>query len=569
MRRPLIFRKKSYGALEPDEIFIDSQNLPEFDTAHLEGRIERPLGARSYLGLLVTAGLILLIFVGQTMYLTIVEQEYFAQWSADNHLRHEPLLADRGLVLDRTGLSLAENASSATSTATSTPVSERHYPLGEAAAQVVGYISYPKRDQNGVLYQRDTVGIIGAELFFNDELQGINGTRIVEADARGTHVSGSVVEEPQRGRDVVLTIDLDLQKAVYALVKDRVDASFVGGAAAIMDVHTGELLALVSYPSFDPGIMSAGEPRDIVQKYISDTRSPFVDRAAVGLYTPGSIVKPFLAAAMLDERVVTPETTFISTGRLVVPNPYDPEKPSIFKDWKAHGVVDMRRAIAVSSDVYFYIVGGGFEKQRGLGVSAINTYARAFGFGERTGFIDEEEPDGVVPNPEWKARTFNETVWRVGDTYNTSIGQYGWQVTLLQSVRATAALVNGGTLVTPIIRVGAESARESVAVTESSMRVAREGMRMAVTDGTARQLSFPQVKVAAKTGTAETGVRKEFINSLVIGFFPYDQPRYAFAVILERSRAGTLVGAQSVMHNIFKWITINRPEMYTPLDNTR
>jgi penicillin-binding protein 2 len=272
-------------------------------------------------------------------------------------------------------------------------------------------------------------------------------------------------------------------------------------------------------------------------------------------------VKPFLAVAALEEGVVTPKTVYVSTGKLVVPNPYDSEKPTIFKDWRAHGAVDMRRALAVSSDVYFYIVGGGFGKDRGLGISAIDTYATRFGFGAQTGFPLEEEPQGVVPSPAWKTETFNESVWRVGDTYNTSIGQYGWQVTLLQSVRAVASLANNGTLVSPTILKDGQTERVSLGMGAENLQVVREGMRMAVTEGTAQSLSLPGFPVAAKTGTAETGERKEFTNSLVIGFFPYDKPKYAFAVILERSKAGTQIGAPAVMREILFWVKQHRPEM--------
>ena len=564
MRNPLRFltQKKMYGALEPDEIFIDSQNLPEFDTAHLEGRLERPLAPRAFQRLLGVGVLIGLAVLVQTGSLDIIQHQYFATWAEENHLRHESLIAERGRIIDRNGIPLAANASESASSTVDVP--ERVYPLGNAAAQLVGYVSYPKRDQNGNWYQEEIEGIAGAEQLFDDTLRGENGDRIAETNAEGKAVSGSVVRDPLPGKDVVLSIDGDLQKAVYAFVKERVDASFVGGAATVMDVQTGELLALVSYPSFDPSIMSSGTPKETVQHYIADSRSPFVDRAVVGLYTPGSIVKPVIASAALAEGVVTPEKTFVSTGKLVLPNPYNPDKPSIFKDWRANGVVDMRRAIAVSSDVYFYIVGGGFENQRGLGISAIDAYAKKFGFGTHTGFPEEDEPTGTVPSPQWKADHFNGDVWRVGDTYNTSIGQYGWQVTLLQAVRAVSAIANGGTLVTPTVekdKIGNES---SVGVTDSKLQVVREGMRDAVTDGIAQTLSTPGLHVAAKTGTAEVGVQKELTNSLVIGFFPYEHPRYAFAVILEHSKAGTLVGAPAVMHNVLTWIVERRPDMASP-----
>ena len=558
------FRKKKYTALEPDEIFIDSQNLMSFDTAHLEGRIERPLSTTAFRGLMAAGALIALIFLGQTFNLDVVQHEHFATWASENHLRHATILADRGRIIDRNGVELATNTTVATTTASGVQFVERSYPLTDATAHMVGYVTYPKQDKNGNWYQDETIGVQGAEALFNDQLSGENGVQIAETNAAGEVVSGSVVRAPIQGRDVVLSIDADLQKATFDFVKERVEASFVGGAAAIIDIKTGELLSLVSYPSFDPEVMSSGIPASKVAEYVKDKRSPFVDRAVSGLYAPGSIVKPMMAVAALEENIVTPEKTFVSTGKLVLPNPYDPKKPSIFKDWRVNGVVDMRRAIAVSSYVYFYIVGGGFENQKGLGISNIDKYAARFGFGQHTGFPDDSEPTGTVPSPAWKSEHFDGDVWRVGDTYTTSIGQYGWQVTLLQAIRATAAIANGGTLLTPTILKDEVGPTQSVGIDDDKLQVAREGMRDAVTTGIAQTLSMPTFHVAAKTGTAEVGAEKELTNSLVIGFFPYEKPRYAFAVILEHSKAGTAVGASAVMRNILEWINQHRPQMALP-----
>ncbi len=550
---------RGYQALEPDEIFLDSKNLPAFDRARLEGSIERPIANKTFFGFLASAAVLGTLVIAQSVYLMLVEHEYFSSWAEQNRLQHSTIIAERGSIVDRRGEPLAENK---TATTTST-FAERVYPLGTAAAQLVGYISYPKRDANGYWYQEHTTGIVGAEAYFDDRLKGENGIEITETDARGTIVSGSVVRTPKQGDAVSLSIDSGLQLALFSAIQERVDASFIGGAGAIMDISNGEILALVSSPSFDPIVMSSGIPAATVREYAEDPRAPFVDRAAIGLYTPGSIVKPFVAAAALEEGVARPETTYVSTGKLVIPNPYDPSKPTIFRDWKAHGAVDLRDAIAVSSDVYFYIIGGGFESARGIGITALDRYARLFGFGSPTGFVLDDEPSGTIPNPEWKADEFDGDIWRVGDTYNTAIGQYGWQVTALQALQATAALANGGVVRQPIIELGAVGSARIIPISESHLSVVRQGMRQAVTGGTAQALSFPELHVAAKTGTAETGVRKEYTNSLVIGFFPYEEPRYAFVIVLERSKAGTVVGAPAAMRTVFEWIIKHRPEMYS------
>lgn len=551
-------RKREYQAIEPDEILIDAANLPAFDTTRLEGKIERPIASRSFSIFAVLILVVLLIFSGQLVYLQVFEHDSLIARAEENRLSHSSVIAERGLILDRNGEVFAENVPGATPT--STP--ERKYPLGEAASIIVGYVSYPKQDQNGYWYQDKTNGISGIELLYNEELSGKNGIRIAETDARGNIVSGSVVRNPQAGDDISLTLDYGVQQTLYNAIRTRAsDAGWQGGTGAILDIETGEVIALVSYPSYDPSVMSKGEPKKEVQRLLSDSRSPFLDRAVAGLYTPGSVVKPFVATAALEEAVISPEKQILSTGSISIPNPYDPEKPSVFKDWKAHGWVDMRHALAVSSDVYFYAVGGGYKDQQGLGIAAIEKYMRLFGFASPTGFAIPGEEAGVIPNPEWKAETFEGERWFLGNTYHTSIGQYGFQITLMQLLRATAAIANGGALVSPVIKRGEVGEKTSLGLHEKNLEVVQEGMRLAVTEGTATALAVPGIRVAGKTGTAEVGVRKEFINSLVIGFFPYEKPKYAFAVAMERAKAGTGSGAPAVMSEVLRYLVENRKDM--------
>lgn len=550
-------RKREYRAIEPDEILIDAANLPEFDTTRLEGKMEQPISSRTFGTVFLLIFLVLVVFVAQLYYLQVHEHENFIARAEENRLSHSSVIAERGRLLDRNGEQLSVNVPG--ESATGTP--QRDYPLHEAASIVVGYVSYPKQDQNGYWYQDKTVGVSGAELLWNDELAGINGISISETDARGKTVSGSVVRKPEAGKDIQLTLDADVQSALFSAIRKNVnEAGWLGGSGAIMDIETGEIIALASYPSFDPVVMSLGEPKEEVARLLEDSRAPFLDRAVSGVYTPGSVVKPFVAVAALEETVISPNKQILSTGSISIPNPYEPEKPSIFRDWRAHGWVDMRRALAVSSDVYFYAVGGGYEDQQGLGIAAIEKYMRLFGFGATSGVEIPGEESGVVPNPEWKAETFDGERWFLGNTYHTSIGQYGFQVTIIQLLRATAAIANGGLLVTPTIRHNRTPETIDLHLDKKNISVIREGMRMAVREGTATQLAVSGVEVAGKTGTAEVGVRKEFINSLVIGFFPYEKPKYAFAVALERAKAGTGVGAPATMGEVLRYLVQERPE---------
>lgn len=572
IRRQLFKRRERYQALEPDEILIDAANLPAFDVARLEGRIERPLNRKVFGGFLVLVSVVALLFLGELVNLQIFQYSLLASRAEANRLLHSSVIAKRGLITDRFGTVLAENiprdlaASASTSTEASSTLegalATRRYPLGSAAAVLLGYVSYPKKDQHGNWYQDHTEGVVGIEATMDDTLAGKNGLKIRETNASGNIVSGSILRNPEDGQDVRLSIDADLQKALYVAIANRSEESkWRGGAGAVMDIHTGELLAVASYPSFDPEVMSSGQPKTSVEQYLSSSRSPFLDRAVSGLYTPGSVVKPFMASAALQEHVISPEKQILSTGSISVPNPYDPKKPSVFKDWRAQGLVDMRHAIAVSSDVYFYEVGGGFENQPGLGIAAIEKYMRLFGFGEQTNVPIPGEEVGVIPDPEWKANNFNGERWFLGDTYHTAIGQYGFQVTLMQLIRAVAAIANGGTLVTPTVVAGEQGVMTGVPVADQHLEVVREGMRMAVTEGIAQALAVPNLRVAGKTGTAEVGAKKEFTNSIVIGFFPYEHPRYAFSIVMERAPSGTLQGAPAAMGEVLRWIVANKPKM--------
>lgn len=552
-----IRRRRRYQAIEPDEILIDAQNLPGYDAVRLEGKIERPIESAAYRNFFAVSGIIGLVFLLQLGKLQVVESASLKERAEANRLAETLIIAERGIISDRFGEPLALN----------TPLPEegfaaRAYPLGEAASHVVGYVSYPKKDQNGFWFQTEVVGTFGVESLYNTHLAGENGVEIKETTATGEVVSGSVVRAPRHGVDVALSLDAKLQQKLYDLIAERSESSgFVGGSGVVMDVQTGELLALASYPSFDPTLLAEGGDPETVNAYFSNTRAPFLDRAISGLYAPGSVVKPFVALAALEEGIIDPEKEIESTGSISIPNPYDPSKSTIFRDWKAHGWTDMREAIAVSSDVYFYAVGGGYRDQPGLGISAIDEWMRRFGFGEQTGIALENEASGVVPNPSWKAETFEGEQWFLGNTYHTSIGQYGFQTTVIQLARAVAALGNGGALVAPTIERDASPARIPLKVSEEHLAIVREGMRLAVTDGTAAALNIPQVSVAAKTGTAEVGARKEFINSLIVGFFPAEQPRYSFAVVMERGKAGTTTGAPLVMRELLSWMVSERPEM--------
>lgn len=551
-------RWRAISEIDPDEIFLDSTNLPDFDVHQFQGRLEQPLSRHTGAILGIAFLLCALIFVGRLWELGIHEGEAYAARSERNRLHESDVFANRGVIFDRNRTPLAFN----TIPAPDKEFSLRGYATSSGVAHVVGYLKYPVKDSSGIYYRKNFIGQDGAEALFNDVLSGTNGVKIVETNALGEVQSESTSRAPRDGTNVSLTIDARLSDAFYQNIKaTALDRGFSGGAAVMMDVNTGAILALVSYPEYDPAVVSGGDPAALAE-YRNDKRTPFLDRVVSGLYTPGSIIKPIMALAALQEKIIDPRTQIMSTGSISLANPYFPDKKSVFRDWKAHGLVDMRRAIAVSSDVYFYEIGGGFEDQKGLGVTRIEQYLRMFGLGTKTGIVLDGEKEGIIPNPTWKEKVFDGDPWRVGDTYNLSIGQYGLQITPLQAVRFVAAVANRGVLVTPtLVATEKTGDTQKIPINDEYFDIAHEGMYDAVHDGgTAAGLNIPQVKVAGKTGTAELGALKQFVNSWSVGFFPYDKPRYAFVVIMERGPHTNTIGATYVMRQTLDWMVANTPE---------
>lgn len=550
-------RRHHETEINPDEIFLDASNLPEFDTQQFEGRIETPLTKRALWLLAIGFACIGVVVVGQAARLQIAEGSHYAALSKENRLSHSPVFARRGVIYDRTGTTLVSNMATKQH-----DFALREYPETPGLGHVLGYVGYPAKDKNGVYYQKRITGKAGIEEAYNERLRGDNGLKIVERDALMNVRTQNVVQPPEDGEAVRLTIDAELQSQLYTKIKDTAKRiGYNGGAGVIMNVHNGNVLAMTSYPEYDPTVLSLGDLVEQIQQYQHSKHTPFLNRVLSGLYAPGSIVKPFIATAALEEGIISPEKEILSTGSISIPNPYHPERETVFTDWKEHGWVDMREAIAVSSNVYFYEIGGGYEEQEGLGIQNIAEYMHRFDIGQKTGIRLGNEKDGLVPTPSWKRERFDGEPWRIGDTYNTAIGQYGFQVTPIQMVRATAAIANNGVLVTPVLAQYRSPQKHTLSLQPEHLQVVREGMRRAVTDGTASGLSVGYVEVAAKTGTAEVG--EKGVNSWIIGFFPYEEPRYAFSVVMERGPKDTQIGGVYVMRQMLDWMHQNAERYLT------
>lgn len=560
------FRKKTNlinRDIDPDEIFLDSENLPNFNTQQFEGRLEKPIPKRSIFFVGIFFAVVAFIFIYKLGSLQIIQGEAYYKKSENNTLNKQPIFADRGLIYDRKGTLLAWNTWDKNDVNKfSAPL--RSYINESGFGLLLGYVSAPAKDSSGKYWQDTFIGKDGVEKSYNTNLTGLNGMRITETDVTGAIQSENTVSAPKAGEDIKLSIDSRIQKQMYHSIASMASsASFSGGAGVIMDIKTGELLSLTSYPEYNPSTLSAGQDKKTINTYFSDKRKVFLNRAVSGLYTPGSIVKPFVAYGALVENVISPFKQILANGSISIPNPYFPDKKSIFKDHGVFGYVDMKKAIAVSSDVYFYEIGGGYQDQKGLGIVNIDKYTRLFGIAEKTGVDLPSEKVGTIPTPDWKAKTFNGEIWRVGDTYNTSIGQYGFQTTPLQMARAIAGIANDGIIPTPHVRLAdavMEAKTTNIGVNKEMMKIIKDGMRQVVTEGTGTALNLASVKVAAKSGTAQIGVGNTNTNSWIVGFFPYENPKYSFAVLMERGPKSASGNATRVMSEVVDFMGVYTPE---------
>lgn len=547
--------------IAPDEIFMDSHNLPQFDTSQFEGRLDKPISKVGLSLVVVFFVLLIGIYLARAWHLQVANGETYAERSENNRLRHTPLFASRGVIYDRNGAELAWN-----SPGEDPYVPMRKYSEAPGLSHVLGYVQYPSKDSAGFYYKEDFSGIDGVEKYFENILQGNNGLRLVEVDARGKIHSENIVKPPEQGGNLTLSIDSRVQSKMYESIrKVATEVGFSGGAGVIMDVTNGEVVALTSYPEYSSEIMSSKTDVAKVRSYLTSKGKPFLDRAVDGLYAPGSIIKPYIALAALNEKIIDPLKKIESTGSISIPNDYDPTLSTIFRDWKAHGFVDMRQALAQSSDVYFYEVGGGYKDQKGLGISRINKYMDMFGFGNKIKNSFFSGADGVVPSPEWKIKTFNGETWRLGNTYHTAIGQYGFLSSPIQIVRAMGAVASRGILRDPSIVKGQPGpVIDDIDLADNYFTIIHEGMRLGALSGTGRALNVPYVEFATKTGTAELGVAKDNVNSWVTGFFPYKNPKYAFAIVMEKGSVHNLIGAVAVMKELSDWMSSSTPEYFAP-----
>ena len=569
---------------------------------------------KQILGLSIGVAVLFFLLLTRLWYLQIVKAEDFESQSESNRLRLVPVAASRGTIFDRNGKVLVSNSPSFSVAVIPQEVKDReaflnrlssslgldmsqlqerwekgkgrgrYYPIvlapginrdqleyleenrlwlpgleiemkpirqyayGSLAAHLLGYIgeiSEQEQDQEAFAGYNsgDYVGKSGIERSWEQLLHGRDGGRQVEVDARGRVLRTITETAPSVGNSLVLTIDAEVQKRSEQSFGDK------AGAAVLVDVATGEILAFVSNPSFDPALFAGRMPTDKWQAYLEDKRHPLENKALKGQYPPGSTFKIITALAGLEEGLIDERSSVVCKGSYTLGG-------NTFGCWnrKGHGVVNLRKALRESCDVYFYQLG---ER---LGIDRIAVYARKLALGAPLGVGLDNEKGGNIPTADWKEKRHKKK-WFQGDTLPASIGQGYVLTTPIQLAAMIAGVATDGTVYRPhlikrvidqegkVIKEFKPEVAAQAGIDRRSFRLVKEGLFAVVNEagGTGGSARLYEVRVAGKTGTSQVVKlrdKKGFIpyqyrdHALFVAFAPYEKPEVAVAVVVEHGEHG-------------------------------
>jgi len=612
--------------IEPQEIFLDKlAQRREQEIGISEMKFEVPLSQKILKGIFFSVFFVIFILFVVTFYFQVIKNEVYSALSDDNKFVTYSIRADRGVIYDVNGKQLvfnkpsfdlffnkkdlpeeekervlrevsdilghgynvfkntleeseglvlvSENLDHKTLILMETKInsfpgfylnnnSVRYYEDGLEFAHIIGYTG--KGDGNNF------IGKDGVEKTYEDVLKKNPGETKVEKDVHGNILSKELVSYPEPGKSLVLWLDSDLQKKVHEVLNSILERTGAKKAVGVaLDPKTGGVMALVSIPGYDNNLFVKGANQEDLQNLLNDKSEPLFNRVISGLYPTGSTIKPLVASAALQEEIIDYRKDIMCKGQISIPHRYDPEITYYHKDWRTHGATDLRKALAESCNVYFYTIGGGYEKQEGLGPSRIKKYVELFGWGSKTGIDLPGEASGFIPYPEWKEKAKGEP-WFDGDTYNLSIGQGDISVTPLQVASAFATIANKGTLYMPkmvkeivdsnknlIQEIEPEVIRENF-INSGNLEIVREGMRWAVTGknspyASSTSLNSLPVSSAAKTGTAQTPIKNLYHNWVGV-FAPYEDPEIVLVVMIENVedlQAAALPAAKEILNYYF------------------
>ncbi|MEK7078274.1 MAG: penicillin-binding protein 2 [Patescibacteria group bacterium] len=618
-----MFKRKISEDLELDEIFFDKHQLTGRDIKWAD-KLEKPVPRASIRVLSAVIFIFLLITLARSAYFSLIRTDYYLAKAESNYIKEVWDFAPRGVIYDTRLKPLAQNESvfnlvavpaelprdrkvqeKIIATLSETvgleplelknilgdidrfsfrpvPVLEdlgreellavkaklndlpgfrlehnfkRSYIAGGIFSHILGYtgrVSEADIKKNKDYLLTEVIGKDGLEYQYDKNLRGGRGITLIETKARGGIGRTISSQSSRAGNNLVLFIDIDLQEKLTQVMKATLAATgLIKGAAVALDPKSGGVLALQSFPLFDGGRLKDDDYKNI----FTDADRPLFNRAISGLYPPGSTAKPFLGVAALQEGIVDDKTTIMDTGSITVGS-------QIFKGWTVLGIVDIYKAIAMSSNIFFYTVGGGYGNIKGLGPEKIGDYFKRFGFASASGIDLPGEAAGLIPGPQWKRQTKKES-WFIGDTYNISIGQGDVQVTPLQLAVATAAIANKGVLLKPrLVKSVTDNQGKIISSTQpeiirqnfvdpKALAIIREAMHQTITSGSGRSLSKIPGSAGGKTGTAQTGIGNN-THAWFTVFAPYEEPKIVLTVLVENGGEGSSIAAP-IARDVLEW----------------
>jgi penicillin-binding protein 2 len=513
-----------------------------------------------------------LIILGRLIELQLIKGSYFRKLAEGNRIRRVPIQAPRGRILARGGEVLVGNLEvkkriifdpkmgySKLKDIKGVPPDEiltewkRNYMLGSDLAHVSGYLGEvgekevdkvnPKCLGKGSRNLGSLIGRTGLEEMYDCTLIGIEGEELVEVDSQGVKVRTLGRREPIPGSDIKTTIHYGLQKHLAGLMQD------LKGAVVVSDAN-GEILALYSSPSYDPNIFVDGE-NEKIEKVLNDSEMPLFNRALGGGFHPGSVFKPFVAVAALEESAIDESFIYDDPGVISIQTPYGDFS---YTNWYftqyggREGEIDLVRAITRSTDTFFYKIG------ELTGVDNLVIWATKFGLGEASGIDIPGEIAGLIPSPDWKEKVRGER-WFLGNTYHMSIGQGDIALTPIGVNTAIAAIAANGNYCSPHIIANEESGNfqcRDLDISEETVNLVKEGMRGACSSGGTGYTFFDfSIPIACKTGTAETN-EEDKTHAWFTAFAPIEFPEVVATVLVEKGGEGAYV-AGPIAREIFDY----------------
>jgi len=502
--------------------------------------------------------LLFLILFAKLIEVQIIKGEYYRSLSEENRIKHLTIPAARGRILAKGGeviagnlevkkrieftntgsIGLSDNLTGAIDEEIVTDY-KRYYPMGDKFSHAVGYLAQvgpeevekinPNCPEKGVIASDILIGKTGLEEAYECLLSGTSGQEIIEVDAAGNKIRILGKKDPIAGRDLQTTIDFGLQTELAREMYGK------KGAAIVTDTE-GHILAYYSFPTYDPNIFINSGNSSEISNLLTDKDLPFFNRVIGGTFHPGSVFKPLVAVSALEEKAIDKNFTYVDQGVITINN-YSYTNWYFTEYGRTEGSVDLIKSMARSTDTFFYTIG------QMVGPNAIAKWASLFGLDEKTGIDISGEVRGLIPTPEWKEKTKNES-WFLGNTYHMSIGQGDVSVTPIEINTFISAISSGGTVCQPRFNMNKNSLCRKVKVSQGSLDLVKEGMKAACREGGTGYTFFDftqkygGIEIACKTGTAEVSIDGT-PHAWFTFFAPVDKPQIVSTILIEKGGQGS------------------------------